>query len=106
MARSPPRVRSSDVEPKVDDVAVADDVVPALEQLLALLAQREIGARGEQVFDIAYLGADESLGEVGVDSSRGVDCEEPAATFPGPHLLHTGREEGDQVEQVVRALGE
>src|SRR5438132_2787708 len=59
--------RTSDVEAKVDDVAIANNVVATLQPLLSLLAHRLVRAGIEQLGNVDHLGADESGGEVGVD---------------------------------------
>src|SRR4029453_15970549 len=62
-----PRLCRSDVEAEVDDVAVLDDVVLALDPELSGLAAARLASELDQVAPVDHLGADEASLDVGVD---------------------------------------
>src|ERR1039458_5929961 len=90
-----PRVRL-DIESEVDDVAVADDVVPPLQPLASLLADGEVRPALDQLLGPDHLGTDEAAGEVGVDDAGGLHGGAATLQRPGAHLLLPGCEEGDR----------
>src|SRR5215831_19567583 len=91
----------SDVELEVDDVAVADDVVLAFEGQLGVGAAGGLGAELDEVLPPDDLGLDEAALEVGVDDARGLRGLGAALDGPGAALVGAGREEGDEVEDLV-----
>src|SRR5262245_58486733 len=64
-------LRASDVEAEVDDVAVLDDVLLALEAQLAGLAALGLAAVVDEVLVVGHLGADEAAFDVAVDLAGG-----------------------------------
>src|SRR4030095_10482218 len=99
MARASERLLG-DVEPEVANLAVADDVVLALEAELAAGAQVGEGAvDGDQLVVPVDLGPDESPRDVGVHRARGVLGAGPGRDGPRPYLVLARREERDEAEQ-------
>src|SRR6476646_2599104 len=94
--------RASDVELEVDHVAVADDVVLALERELGVGAASGLRAELDQIFPPDDLGLDEAALEVGVDRARGLRRLAAALDRPGSALVLARGQEGDEVEQRVR----
>ena len=97
------RPEGLDVEAELDDVAVVDDVVLALEADLAELLGLRPAADVEQLVPADHLGADEAALEVGVDAPGALRRRRAVAERPRPRLLVAGREERAQAEQVVGA---
>src|SRR5262245_40613977 len=92
---------SLDVEAEVDDVAVLDDVVLALDAELADLAAARLAAELDEVAPVDDLGADEAALDVGVDLARGARGRGAARDRPGAALVGAGgehRDEGDELE--------
>ena len=54
-----------------------------------------------EVVEGGHLGADEALGEVGVDLAGGLDGVRAALEVPAADLGLSGREEGDDADRVV-----
>src|SRR5262245_9730075 len=91
-----------DVEPEVADLAVADDVVLALEALLA--PGPEIGERSldrHQIVVARDLGADEAPLDVRVHRAGGGLRPRARGDRPRAHLVLTHRKEGDEPEQRI-----
>src|SRR5262245_11466590 len=93
--------RTSQGTAEVDDVAVADDVVLAFEQLESLGFDLLHGPEPSQGVVGCDLRADESLGQVGVDLAGGVDRSPTPFEVPAPNLGIAGGEEGDDADCVV-----
>ena len=76
----------SDVEADVDDVAVRDDVVAALDAHHAALQRLGVRLRQPACRPSDHLGADEAAGDVGVDLAGGLDraSSRGAAARRGP----------------------
>ena len=90
-----------DCAAEVDDVAVLDDVFLALEPLQVPGLGLFEGAGGVEVVERGDLGADEALGEVGVDLAGGLDGGGPALEVPAADLGLAGGEERDDADRVV-----
>src|SRR5436190_22720903 len=95
------RAPASHVEPEVEDVAVLDGVVLALEPQLAGIARARLAVQRDIVVVGDGLGADEALLEVGVDHAGRLRRAGLAPYRPGARLLRPDGEEGDEVEQGV-----
>src|SRR5271168_1624646 len=85
----------------MQDVAVAHNVVLALEPELARLARASFALAGDVIFIADRLGPDEALLEVGMDDAGRL--RRPRALFdrPGARLLRPDREEGHEMQQAV-----
>ena len=94
-------ISALDVEPDVEDVAVADDVGLPFEPLVAAPGDLGVRARFDELLPVHDLAADEPARDVGVDRRRRVEGGLAAAERPRPRLLLARREEGDQVELVA-----
>ena len=86
---------------EIDDVAVLDDVFLAFEPLQVLGLGLLDRAGLLEVVERGDLGADEALGQVGVDLAGGLDGGGPALEVPAADLGLAGREEGDDADRVV-----
>ena len=95
------RLRRSDVEEEVHDVAVLNDVVLAFGAHLAGFLSALFTLEGNEVFVGDRLGADEAAFEVGVDDAGGLRGGVALVDRPGADFLDAGREVGLQAEQVV-----
>ena len=98
-ARQRPNINNparSRVEPELDDVAVLDDVVLALDAEFAGLAGLGVGAGGNEVVEGDHLGGDEAALEIGVDHPGGRRALGAGGDRPGARLLVVGGEEGAQ----------
>src|SRR5579871_3976973 len=93
----------SDVEPKVHDVAFADEVVLALEAHLSRIPSARLPAAGDVVVEADDLGADEAALEVGVDHAGRLRRGRTTPDRPGADLLRAGGEVGLQPEQAIGA---
>ena len=82
-------------------VAVGDHIVLAFEPHLAGIARAGLAAERHIVVVGDGLGADEAALEVGVDDAGRLRRAGAARHGPGPRLLRTGGEIGDEVEQRV-----
>src|SRR5438309_1325458 len=90
------------VEPEVADLAVADDVILALEPELALGA--DVGERtldGNQLVVAHHLGADEAARDVRVHGPGGVLRARLLGNGPRPYFVLTDGEERDEAEERV-----
>src|SRR5438045_2588594 len=92
----------SDVEAEVDHIAVAHDIVLALEAQLARLLGALLAAVRDEVVVRRDLGADEAALEVGMDDARSLRRGRPGADGPGAHFLGPGGEVGVQTQQTIR----
>ena len=90
---------------EVDDVAVLDDVFLAFEPLEVPGLGFLEGAGGGHVVVGGDLGADEALGQVGVDLAGGLDGAGAPLEVPAADLGLAGGEEGDDADGVVRLRG-
>ncbi len=88
-------------EAEVDDVAVADRVVLALQADFAVIAAGRERAARDQVVVRHDLGPDEAALDVGVDLARGQLRVRVAGNRPRAALVLADREERDVAEQVV-----
>src|SRR6185295_11038240 len=88
-------------EAEVDDVAVLDDVLLALEPHLAVLLARGHRAARHQVIVADDLGTDEAALDVAVDLAGGELRRRIARDRPGAALVLADGEERDVAEQVV-----
>src|SRR5262245_54618097 len=79
--------RALDVEPEVHDVALADDVVLALEAQLAGLLRALLTVERDVVVVGDDLGADEALLEVRVDLAGRLRRERPGTAGPVARFL-------------------
>ena len=87
-------------ETKVDDVAIADLILLALESDLAMFATGGIRAvSGGQRVKGHDLGPDESAGDVAVDLAGGLPRRRAPRDGPRPAFVFTDREEGNVAEQ-------
>src|SRR2546422_4331970 len=93
-------------EAEVDDVAVLDDVVLALEPQLPRLAALGLAPEAHELVVGDHLGADEAALDVAVDLARRLEGRRAAADRPGPALVLAGGEEADQVEERVAGADE
>src|SRR4051794_18070129 len=102
LERSPrSRRRRSCSEAEVDDVAVQDDVVLALQSHLAVLAAYGHRAARDKRVVGDDLGADEAAGDVAVNLT-GRELRRRVARYrPCAALVLADREEGNIAEQVV-----
>ena len=80
-------------EPEVDDVAVPDDVVLALETELPRLAAPGLAPEAHEVLVGDHLGADEAALDVAVDLARRLEDRRAAADRPGAALVLAGGED-------------
>src|ERR1700694_6127591 len=71
-------------EPEMDDVAVGDDVILALEPKLAGVARAGLAAERHVVLPGDDLGADEAALEIAVDDAGGL--RRPRAARPRPRM--------------------
>src|SRR6266511_6365951 len=92
---------SSDGESDVEDVALTDLVVLALDPDLALLLGGIHRAGRDQLVVRDHLGPDEPAFEIGVDHARGLGRLRTAADLPCAGLVVPGRQERDQVDSSV-----
>src|SRR5690348_17624263 len=98
-----PRTRGlpgSDVEAEFDDVAVAHDVVLALDAGLARGPGGGQRAGRDQVLVGDHLGLDEAALEVAVDDAGCLRRRRANLNRPGPGLLRARSEEGLQAERT------
>src|SRR5689334_9872374 len=93
-------------KPKVDDVAVAHDVVLALEAELPRLAALRLAAEADEVLVRDHLGADEAALDVAVDLAGGLERRGPAADGPCAALVLARGEKADEVEERVARADE
>src|SRR5690349_23055433 len=97
-----PRTRGlpgSDVEAEFDDVAVAHDVVLALDAGLARGPGGGQRAGRDQVVVGDYLGLDKAALEVGVDDAGRLGRGRPDRDLPGPGFLRPRGQERLQAER-------
>src|SRR5262249_43105818 len=100
--RRRPESLLGDVEAEVADLPVAHDVVLAFQPELTLLAHRGHRAvGGDQLVVAHHLGADEAPRDVGMNGARGILGAGAPGDRPGPHLVLTHREEGEEAEERV-----
>jgi hypothetical protein len=85
----------------VHDVAVLHDVGLAFQPVDAVVLRLLHRADAAEVGVGDHLGADEALGQVGVDLARPLDGVGPLAQAPGPALVLADGEEDDLVHGVV-----
>src|SRR5690606_25074520 len=95
------RLKSLDVEAKMDHVAVLDDVVLSLDAKQPLVAQGDLGALAHPLLPGGHLGADEAPLEVRVDHAGGTRRLPALANRPSPRFLRADREVGAQAEERV-----
>src|SRR3990170_9072408 len=95
------RSAASDGEAHVEDVALADDVVLALDAQLAVVLRLFHRADGDELVVADDLGPDEAALEVRVDHAGGLGCLRAVADLPRAGLVLAGREERDEVERPV-----
>src|SRR5438876_1082701 len=91
----------SHVEAEMRGVAVAHDVVLALDVQLGGGAAGGLGAELDQVLPPDDLGLDEAALEVGVDGAGGAGRLGAVDDGPGAHFGLAGGEEGDEAKEVV-----
>src|SRR5581483_9632102 len=96
---------SSDVEADLQDVAVLDLVVLALDAELPLFLGPGPRADREQLVPPDDLGPDEPPLEVGVDHAGALGGPGAGPERPGPALLVAGGEERPPAEEVVGGVG-
>ena len=97
----PLRRERSVCEAEMQDVAVGDDVVLALEAELARFASPRLAAIGDVVVVGDGLGADEAFLEIGVDDAGRLRRFRPFLDRPGPRFLRADGKESDEVQEVV-----
>src|SRR5262249_223240 len=95
-----------DIEAEIDDVAVGDDVLLALEAELPGLADLGFGLEREQVLDAHHLGADEAALDVRVNLPGRAVGVRALLYRPGAALVGAGGEEADEVQQRERGADE
>src|SRR3954464_16051900 len=94
------RTARSDVEARVEDVPVLDDVGLAFELLLAGPRGLRMATGRDEIVPAHDLAADEAARDVGVNRLRGIERRFAASQRPGPRLLVARGEERDQVERL------
>src|SRR6185436_12860349 len=92
---------SLDVEAEVDHVAVAHDVLLALQAQLARFLRALLAAVRDEIIVRRHLRADEAALEVGMDDARRLRRGGAARDGPRAYLLRTRREIGVQAEKRV-----
>src|SRR5262245_40694405 len=97
---------ASDVEAEMDDVAVLDHVLLALDPQRAGLLAFGLAAVREEVLEADHLGADEAALDVAVDLARGARRERAARHGPRPTLVGPRGQHADQVDQRERRADE
>src|SRR5436309_13932013 len=90
----------------MDDVAVRDDVVLALEPEPTRLAAPGLAPQAHEVLVGDHLGADEAALDVAVDLARRLEGRRAAANRPGAALVLAGGEEAHQAEERVAGAHE
>src|SRR5947208_858110 len=88
-------------EPEVDDVAVLDDVLLALEAELAVFAAGSHGAARDQMIVADHFGANKSAGDVAMDLAGGQLRGGSPRHRPGTAFVLAHREERNIPEQIV-----
>ena len=87
-------------EPEIDDVAVPDGVVFALETKSAGLLGLSPSSPAKEFLEGDDFGPDETLLDVGVDRPRGLEGRAVAPDRPGPDFIFSDRVEHDLVEKA------
>src|SRR5580765_5739085 len=93
-------------KPEVDDVAVAHDVVLALEAELPRLAALRLAAQADEVLVRDHLGADEAALDVAVDLAGRLERRRAPADRPCAALVLARGEKADEVEERVARADE
>jgi len=83
-----------DVEAEVHDVAILDDILLTLDSHLPSLLDGGFTAVVDEVLKLDYLGTDEALLEVRVDSGCRTRCLASLCIRPGTYLLYACGEVG------------
>src|SRR5438034_3114533 len=91
----------SDVEPEVDHVAIAYDVVLSFQSHLSGFFRALLAFAGDVVRVGDHFGADETALEVGVDHARGLRRRGADWDGPGVRFLRPSGEIGLKAEQRV-----
>src|SRR5215813_14422359 len=91
----------SNIESEVDDIALLDNVVLALEAHLPGILRARFAFARKVVGERDHLGTDESPLEVGMDDGGRLRRSRPDAHGPGAHLLGPRSKEGLEPEQTV-----
>src|SRR6478736_5171315 len=92
------------VETKMHDVAVADDVVLAFEPHFSSLFCALLALAGEKVIIGDDFGPDKAFFEIGVDHAGSLGRGAAAMYRPGTDLLRPGGEVGLEAEQLVAGV--
>src|SRR5947208_2522750 len=95
------RRSASDIEAKIDDVAVRDRIFLALESRPTRLLAFGFAAVAHEIVVGDDFGADESLLDVAVDLAGGLLGDGAATDRPRADFVLTGREKADQIEEMV-----
>ena len=79
--------RFSDIEKKIDDIAVFNNIVPALLHIFPHLSDLLLTSKLNQVFIFHHLCSDEPALEVGMDDPCRLGGKAPLPVCPGPYLV-------------------
>src|SRR5207244_3403817 len=90
-----------DAEANVQDVAILDDIVLALQTEEAFRARIRHGAGGHQIVVRDHLGPDEAAFQIGMNLAGRLRRLGPPTYRPGAYLIFTSRQEADQVQQLI-----
>ncbi len=96
----------SDIESKVDDVAILNDIFFSFEACFACGTDGFFGAEGFEVFVGDCFGLYEAAFYVGVDLAGGIECDGAAADGPGADLVGADCEEANEAESGIAAMNE
>src|SRR5579875_3303418 len=85
----------------MQDVAVLDDVIGALQAQAAGFPGALLAAMGDKILVRDRLGANEAPREIAVDPAGRLPRRGAAFDGPGARLLRADREKGDEVEEPI-----
>src|SRR5690606_16082665 len=91
----------SNVEAKVDHIAIADDVLFPFDRHLAGFFALSFAAESEEVLPPNDFGFDESSLEVRVNHASSLGRRRAFQNSPSPALLLSGREVSDEPEKII-----
>src|SRR5256885_16711488 len=98
--------RALDVEAEVDHVAVAHDVILALEAELARFLRTLLATVRHEVIVRRNFGADETALKIAVDHAGGLWRRGAGGNRPSAHFLRPGGEIGLQAKKLVGSAGD
>ncbi len=96
----------SDIEQKIDDIAVFNDIVPALLHIFPHFSDLLLASQFNQVLIFHHLCPDEPALKVRMNDTCGLGGKGSLPVCPGPYLIRSNSEKRDEAKGFVAKHGQ